>query len=126
MVRSLLPPDWGRGISLIMESCREQGFPEPKIEIVPNFVNLTIRFKFLLSAQDTPTHQQPDITAAQDKIIEFCHTPRSVAEVAEMLGVKDKKWVKNKYIKPLVGVSLALTLPDRPNSRYQKYQTIGG
>ena len=51
---------WGRGISLIMQSCREQGLPEPKIEIVPNFVNLTIWFKDLLSAlgspQDTPRH----------------------------------------------------------------------
>lgn len=109
-----------------MESCREQGFPEPKIEIVPNFVNLTICFKVLLSAQDTPTYQPTDIAAVQDKVIEFCRTPRSVAEVAEMLGVMDKKWVKNKYIKPLVGVRLALTLPDRPNSRYQKYQAIEG
>ncbi|MBR5213499.1 MAG: hypothetical protein IKV92_04465 [Akkermansia sp.] len=44
---------WGRGISLIMQSCREQGLPEPKIEIVPNFVNLTIWFNELLSAQDS-------------------------------------------------------------------------
>ena len=44
---------WVRGISLIMQSCREQGLPEPKIEIVPNFVNLTIWFKDLLSAQET-------------------------------------------------------------------------
>ncbi len=51
---------WGRGISLIMQSCRDQGLPEPKIEIVPNFVNLTIWFKDLLSNQgslrDTPGH----------------------------------------------------------------------
>lgn len=57
----------------------------------------------------------------QNKIIEFCQTPRSVAE---MLGVKDKKWLKDKYMKPLIGSKLALTIPDRPNSRYQKYQTI--
>ena len=44
---------WGRGISLIMQSCREQGLPEPKIEIVPNFVNLTIWFKNLLSDQES-------------------------------------------------------------------------
>ncbi len=27
-------------------------------------------------------------------------------------------------MKPLIGSKLALTIPDRPNSRYQKYQTI--
>ena len=62
----------------------------------------------------------------QSKIIKFCQTPRSVAEIAEILGVKDKKWIKDKYIKPLIGSKLALTIPDRPNSRYQKYQTIEG
>jgi len=133
---------WGRGISLIMQSCREQGLPEPKIEIVPNFVNLTIWFKDLLSAQDspqdTPRHpktpqvtpqvhqlnQQSEVSAVQNKIIKFCQTPRSVAEIAEMLGVKDKKWVKEKYMKPLIGSKLALTIPDRPNSRYQKYKAV--
>ena len=44
---------WGRGISHIMQSCREQGLPEPRIEIVPNFVNLTIWFNELLSAQES-------------------------------------------------------------------------
>ena len=37
-----------------MQSCREQGLPEPKIEIVPNFVNLIIWFNDQLSAQDSP------------------------------------------------------------------------
>ena len=118
---------WGRGISLIMQSCREQGLPEPKIEIVPNFVNLTIWFKDLLSAQDSPQdpprhpktpqvtpqvhqlNQQSEVSAVQNKIIKFCQTPRSVAEIAEMLGVKDKKWVKDKYMKPLIGSKLALS-----------------
>lgn len=69
-------------------------------------------------------NQQSEVSAVQNKIIKFCQTPRSVVEIAEMLGVKDKKWVKDKYMKPLIGSKLALTIPDRPNSRYQKYQTI--
>ena len=74
--------------------------------------------------QDNKIDQQTGISAVQNKIIEFCHTPRSVSEIVEMLGVKDKKWVKEKYMKPLIGTKLALTIPDRPNSRYQKYRTI--
>ncbi len=53
---------WVRGISLIMQSCREQGLPEPKIKIVPHFVNLTICFKDLLSAQEsTGLHKMSEI-----------------------------------------------------------------
>ncbi|MDO4410008.1 MAG: hypothetical protein Q4C05_01850 [Akkermansia sp.] len=42
----------------------------------------------------------------QSKIIKFCQTPRSVAEIAEMIGVKDKKWVKDKYMKPSLARNL--------------------
>lgn len=36
---------WGRGIGLIVESCREQGLPEPEMRVFAPFVNLTIWYK---------------------------------------------------------------------------------
>lgn len=115
---------WGRGISLIMQSCREQGLPEPKIEIVPNFVNLTIWFKDLLSAQDCTRLHKSDLTETERKIVEFCQVPRTIGEIAEKLGMNNKRWVREKYVSPLIGSKLALTIPDKPNSRYQKYKTV--
>lgn len=41
-----------------------------------------------------------------------------------MLGVNDKKWVRKKYITPFIGITLEPTIPDKPNSRNQKYKTI--
>ena len=125
---------WGRGISLIMQSCREQGLPEPRIEIVPNFVNLTIWFKDLLSAQEsTGLHKtaqdctrlhKSNLTETEQKIVDFCQVPRTVGEIAEMLGMNNKRWVREKYVSPLIGSRLALTIPDKPNSRYQKYKAV--
>ena len=43
---------WGRGIDLIMESCREQELPVPETKVVPPFVNLTIWFKHSLALTD--------------------------------------------------------------------------
>ena len=60
----------------------------------------------------------------QDKIIDFCRVPRSITEISEMLGISDKSWVRRKYINPLIGVKLQRTLPDKPTSKSQKYQTI--
>ena len=60
----------------------------------------------------------------QDKIIDFCRAPKSITEISEMLGVSDKSWVRRKYINPLIGVKLQRTLPDKPTSKSQKYQTI--
>ena len=57
-------------------------------------------------------------------ILEFCITPKSVLEIAELLGLKEKKSVR-RHIKPLLEQGrLAMTLPDRPNSKNQKYITI--
>ena len=59
-----------------------------------------------------------------ERILEFCVNPRSVIEIAEMLGLKEKKSAR-RHIKPLVEQGrLAMTLPEKPNSRHQKYITI--
>ena len=72
---------WGRGISLIMQSCREQGLPEPKIEIVPNFVNLTIWFIELLSAQDSP-QVTPQVTPQVSPQVHVANLQPDVAIMA--------------------------------------------
>lgn len=132
---------WGRGIGLIMESCKEQGLPFPEIQVISPFVNLTIWFKNTLkesectpqvmerhTPSDTPSdeesHPQSRLISPQDKVFTFCKSPKSIAEIADMLGVKDRKWVRKKYIVPFIGTKLQMTIPDKPNSQNQKYQTI--
>ena len=73
---------------------------------------------------NSEAHPQSEIVSPQDKILEFCITPRSITEISALLGVNDKKWVRKKYIAPLIGVKLELTIPDKPNSRKQQYRTI--
>lgn len=141
---------WGRGIGRIMESCREQGLPAPEIKVVSPFVNLTIWFKQALTgsvktsapqAEDSYTpshtpsdddftpshnemHDQSNIITPQEKVFEFCKSPKSVAEIADMLGVNDRRWVRKKYIAPFIGTKLQMTIPDKPNSQNQKYISI--
>lgn len=58
------------------------------------------------------------------QILEFCTIPRSTLEIAEMLGLKEKKSAR-RHIQPLVEQGrLAMTVPNRPNSKNQKYITI--
>ena len=58
------------------------------------------------------------------QILLFClDGPRSILEIGHMLGYKDKKTIR-KYLNPLLKEGLlARTVPDRPNSRNQKYIT---
>lgn len=59
-----------------------------------------------------------------ERILEFCIIPRTILEIMEMLGLKERKSAR-RHIKPLVEQGrLAMTLPDAPKSKNQKYVTI--
>lgn len=62
-----------------------------------------------------------DDKTIEEKIIEFCKEPRSLAEIMAYLGYKDRVKFKKKYINPLLNNGLTMTIPDKPNSRNQKY-----
>ena len=56
-------------------------------------------------------------------IIEFCSTPRSMTEIMEHIGLKHRYNVKHRYIDPLIDSGfLVMTIPEKPNSRSQKYK----
>ena len=77
---------------------------------------------------DTPSKRIPHLKTSaqtpQDKVFEYCRTLKSIREIAAMLGVKDTKWTRKKYVAPFLETRLRMTIPDKPNSQNQKYQTI--
>ena len=55
--------------------------------------------------------------------LDFCSTPRSMAEIMEHLELKHRYNVKHRYIDPLIeGDFWVMTIPEKPNSRSQKYK----
>ena len=69
---------WGRGIGLIMESCKEQGLLAPEIKVVPPFVNLTIWFKQALtgSAKTSAPQVTPQVMMISPQVITIYTTSR--------------------------------------------------
>jgi ATP-dependent DNA helicase RecG len=63
-----------------------------------------------------------------DKLILFCSEARSFAEMISFMDVTDRTKFRRKYIHSLLEAGiLEQTIPDKPNSRNQKYQlTIKG
>lgn len=55
-------------------------------------------------------------------ILEFCQEPRSIQEIMEIAGWKDRSKFRNKYIRVFLesGV-LEMMVPEKPNSPGQKY-----
>ena len=58
------------------------------------------------------------------EVLQFCEQPRKASEIQKLVGVKHRETFQNNYLKPLMAKSwLAMTIPDKPKSRLQLYQT---
>lgn len=66
----------------------------------------------------------PKVLTLQERILEFCEEPKTLREIADFLGASNKKKVKAKYIDDILGTKIVMTIPDKPNSRLQKYVAI--
>lgn len=59
-----------------------------------------------------------------ERILEFCKTARTKKEISEHIGYKNLTYMTRTYIKPLLeSGKLAYTIPEKPQSRLQKYVT---
>ena len=55
-------------------------------------------------------------------IKEFCSmAPRSLEDIAAIVGSKDKYYMKRTLLDPLLGKELFMTEPESPNSPKQRY-----
>ena len=59
-----------------------------------------------------------------EKILEFCKTARTKKEISEHIGYKNLTYMTRTFLKPLLESNkLAYTIPEKPQSRLQKYVT---
>ena len=57
------------------------------------------------------------------KLLMFCKEDRTVIEMLSYMNVSDRTKFRKKYIYPLLDAGvIRMTIPDKPNSRNQKYQ----
>lgn len=64
--------------------------------------------------------------SAEQRILAYCRQPRLKSEIAALLGIQTSFYVMKRYVTPLVKAGkLALTLPEKPQSKLQRYVTTG-
>ena len=75
-----------------------------------------------VSDQDSDQVSDQDISAA---ILGYCARERSKKEVCDHFGYSNLTYFTRKFLTPLLDAgSLRLTIPDKPNSRNQKYIAV--
>lgn len=81
--------------------------------------------EFVNGSVERHTAGYPVEGGIERKILEFCDTPRSRAEITEMLGIKTSFYTMERYVLPMVekGI-LQMTIPEKPKSKFQKYYRV--
>ena len=98
----------------------DYGLPEPVFENRRNefVVILYNQVTAETAAEHGEQTDEPDLLA-------FCKTPRSRQEIASYLGIKTVFYAMSHYVQPLLeSGQLAMTLPESPKSRKQRYCAV--
>ena len=102
-------------INYCNNACESTAFIEFMLE--------AIRDTLLEAIETTYSDEQvSEQVVEQDKLVEFCKEPRTRNEMQIFCGIEGRKKFNEKYLKPLLtSGKLAMTIPDKPNSKNQKY-----
>lgn len=66
----------------------------------------------------------PKIEHKKKRYLRFAQKVKVFLEIMQMLGYKERKTVR-KYLNPLIEQGrVAMTVPNKPNSKNQKYVTL--
>ena len=128
----------GSGLTKILnETSKLPGYTEQKR---PEFFSTSSDFRVVLknmnyslainAMQETvhdrtlDTMQDTMQDARLKTLVEFCSAPRARDEMQAHIGIGNRDYFRRTFLKPLLeSGKLRMTIPDKPNSRYQKYVT---
>ena len=125
-VKELLGEDAGFALPLVSET-GEQNYGDVSL-LLRGWLDLCADYAWRHYDGNPPEIPQRDDNfrhrLVQEQILAFCQDePKSMLEIGEMLCYRDRKTIRG-YIAPLLDAGLlARTVPDKPNSRNQKYVT---
>lgn len=121
---------WGSGVRRVFREAASHGLPEPRIEEIGLRLRFTVWLaKPLALARAVKSTVQQAQSGAQSGaqsisvITALSDTPLSAAEISRMLGLESKSGALKRTLKELLDQGLIeYTIPEKPNSRLQKYR----
>jgi ATP-dependent DNA helicase RecG len=139
--RAGLIKKWDRGTNRVIEMCKKHGAPPPTFEEMQGFLIVTFKAQMVAgrmarvgSQVESKVESQPELRPESQpesqpesldrRVLALLKTQAlSKAEISTHLGQKEVSGQLNKVIRSLIAQGLIeYTLPDKPNSRLQKYR----
>jgi len=126
---------WGQGIEKVLAACRGRGLPEPLMHF--DGVGLAVEFRFAAPVTDPVTDPvtgpvtgpviDPVTGPVTDPVLRLLLSLGSEAlapsVLQQRLGLKHRPTFRDNYLRPALAAGLIeMTVPERPQSRLQKYR----
>lgn len=104
----------GSGIRRIFDACAEHGVAAPELQVSDDW--FTVDFQ-------RPEHATQQVTQQVDQLLAALEDTMSRSELMELMDLMDRNHFTTAYLRPALEAGLIeMTLPDRPNSRLQRYR----
>ncbi len=119
----------GTGIPKMLKAMRLNESPSPVFETDKNRTYFLVRLRlhpaFIKEAGDRRRLATGQVTGqVAIQVLRFCEQPRKAGEIQALVGVKHRQTFRENYLNALIGKGwLGRTIPDKPQSRLQRYQT---
>jgi predicted HTH transcriptional regulator len=120
----------GTGTGDMIKRCREAGLTGPEFTLTDGFVTTVRRkpegaFRTVggsTTGQVTPP-VTPEVTPEVARLLRACCRPKTRRELQDQLRLKDDDHFRLAYILPALTLDFVeMTIPEKPNSRLQKYR----
>ena len=119
---------WGTGIKRVLTLCKEAGIREPEFIDFGDALRVNIyrpSYKSNLIGEQVSEQVSVQVNKQDDlhkKIVEYCLEAKTLKEIMEYFGYKHRPTFIQNHLKPLLNEGkISLTIPDKPNSKNQKY-----
>jgi predicted HTH transcriptional regulator len=108
----------GTGTEEMIDKCKQAGLKEPEFVEEESF---TVTLWRNLSVGDTDT---PQVNTQVEKLVRiFNEGVLTINDLMQILHFKERRTFARNYIQPAIELGLIeMTIPDKPNSRLQKYR----
>ena len=125
---------YGSGIKRILREFRNYGLPDPEFREIGRGFMVTVfnktpqltdqvRTESGLSRDQVATEVTTEVTTEVIRLLPFCIEPRGRKELRKLLGLMNDEHFRKAYLAPALRTGfIERTIPDKPQSRLQKYR----
>ncbi len=122
---------WGRGTNRVVEECQRYGIEPPVFVEAAGFLTVTFRAQIGVRTQMAgPSGDQVGTkwgpSEDQVQVLENASDARTLQQLLQLTGRSNRTKFRESVIKPLLERRLlTMTIPEKPRSSQQRYQTTG-